>query len=185
MKIFWNLEIIHPEKREHIENCLIASNHISYFDPPFIGSIIPIEIFFLAKAELFENPILKILLPRFNTIPIRRGTIDRNAIKQAEKILTDGNSLLIFPEGTRKNVKVKAGVGKIAFQMQKNIIPVYIKNSDHFLACFLRKKKLQIVFGDKINISRFSNDDEKRIYYEIAEYTISKIYELENECKNS
>lgn len=184
MKNVWNLEIIHPENFSQINNCIIAANHISFFDPPFLGAIIPKEIYFLAKAELFKNPILKIVLPKLNAFPIRRGTIDRSAIMQAEKLLTQGNSLLIFPEGTRKNAKVKAGIGKIAFQMQKNILPIHIKNSDHLFLCFLRKKKLQIIVGNIIEINTFCGDDDKKTYQKIAEFTIQKIYELENECKN-
>jgi 1-acyl-sn-glycerol-3-phosphate acyltransferase len=184
MKVVWNLEITHPENFSQLHNCLIAANHISFFDPPFLGAVIPTEIYFLTKAELFKNPIMKFILPKLNSFPIRRGTIDRSAIMQAEKILSEGKSLMIFPEGTRKNAKVKAGIGKIAFQMQKNIFPIYIKNSNELLACFLRKKKLQIVVGNIIEIKNFHGEDEKKTYQEIAEFTIQKIYELENECKN-
>ncbi len=68
--------------------------------------------------------------------------------------------------------------------MQKNIFPMHIKNSNQLLACFLRKKKLQIVVGNMIEINSFHGEDEKNTYQEIAEFTIRKIYELENECKN-
>ena len=41
MKIFWKLQIINSERLSEISDCIIAANHISAFDPPFIGSIIP------------------------------------------------------------------------------------------------------------------------------------------------
>ncbi|MCD4818799.1 MAG: 1-acyl-sn-glycerol-3-phosphate acyltransferase [Candidatus Cloacimonetes bacterium] len=186
MKLLWNFKIINKERLLQIENCVIAANHISLFDPPFIGSIFPKEIHYLAKAELFKNKILGKIITYVNAIPIRRGTIDRNALNAVESLLNKGDSILLFPEGTRKSSKVKAGIGKITSETGKNILPVYIQNSDHLWQCFFRKKKLVIVIGEIIDITEFQNiEDRKDKYRKIAEHTLKKIYELKNECENS
>ena len=49
MKILWNLELINKERLLQIDNCVIAANHISLFDPPFIGSVFPKEIKYWEK----------------------------------------------------------------------------------------------------------------------------------------
>ena len=185
MKTFFGLKIIHMERISSIKNNLIAANHISWVDPPFIGSIFPFEIHYLAKAELFKNKFFGRLLEFLNSIPLRRGTIDRKAVEKAQQVLEKGHSLLLFPEGSRKVFKAKAGIGKIAYQMQKNIIPIYIHNSNQLWKCFLRKSNLQIVIGKPISISDFTEENKKKLYYEIAEYTLKKIYELKNDCSNS
>ncbi len=57
-KIFLGLKIENEERLADAQNCIIVANHISIFDPPFIGSLIPFEIHYLAKSEIFKNKIM-------------------------------------------------------------------------------------------------------------------------------
>ncbi len=183
MRVFWNYKIINDERFDSIEGSIIAPNHIHLLDPPFIGSALKKEIYILAKFELFKNPLFGKLLRHLNSIPIKRGKVDRTAIKTAQNALTNGHSLMIFPEGTRKSTNVKAGIGKIAFETQKNIVPIFIKYPSSWLKSFFRMDSLKIVIGKKILISQFKKTEKiKDTYREIAEFTMQKIRELENEC---
>jgi len=183
MLFFWNYKIINQDRMKSIKSSIIAPNHVSALDPPFIGSFCRIEIYILAKYELFQNPILGIIIRNLNAIPIRRGRIDRTAIQTAQKVLSDGYSLMMFPEGTRKSTTVKAGIGKIAFETQKDIVPVFIKYPSSMWKSFIRKESLKIVIGEKIKISQFEQAKKKTdTYREIAEFTMNRIKELENEC---
>lgn len=183
MIVFWGLEIINKERLNSVQNCIIAPNHVAAVDPFFIGSIIPVEIYYLAKVELFRNKVVGSILKFFNAIPVKRGMIDKAAIRFVTQVLNKGHSILIFPEGTRKSASVKSGVGKFAIQLKKDILPIYIKNSPYFWKCFLRKEKLKIVIGKKIKAESFSNLDEtKENYRSLAEFVLKKINELSNEC---
>jgi len=183
MKHLWHYKIIHKERIKNITNCILASNHISWFDPPFIGSIMPFEINYLAKSELFKNKLFGKLLAFLNVIPIKRGKVDRAAINRVEEKLASGQSILLFPEGTRKSNKVKAGIGKIAIQTGKDIVPIYMKNSNNFKKCISGKEKMKIVIGEKIKKEDYSNlDDSKDSYRYLANFIMDKINELENEC---
>ncbi len=183
MIVFWGLEIINKERLSSVQNCIIAPNHIAAVDPFFIGAIIPVEIYYLAKIELFKNKIVGSILKFLNAIPVKRGMIDKAAIRFVIRVLNKGHSILIFPEGTRKSASVKSGVGKFAIQLKKDILPIYIKNSPYFWKCFLRKEKLKIVIGEKITAESFSNLDEiKENYRSLAEDVLKKINELSNEC---
>ncbi len=183
MIVFWGLEIINKERLSSVQNCIIAPNHIAAVDPFFIGAIIPVEIYYLAKIELFKNKIVGSILKFLNAIPVKRGMIDKAAIRFVTQVLNKGHSILIFPEGTRKSASVKSGVGKFAIQLKKDILPIYIKNSPYFWKCFLRKEKLKIVIGEKITAESFSNLDEiKENYRSLAEDVLKKINELSNEC---
>lgn len=183
MIVFWGLEIINKERLSSVQNCIIAPNHIAAVDPFFIGAIIPVEIYYLAKIELFKNKIVGSILKFLNAIPVKRGMIDKAAIRFVIRVLNKGHSILIFPEGTRKSASVKSGVGKFAIQLKKDILPIYIKNSPYFWKCFLRKEKLKIIIGEKITAESFSNLDEiKENYRSLAEDVLKKINELSNEC---
>ena len=183
MKIFWKLKIINRERLTEISDCIIAANHISAFDPPFIGSIIPTEIHYLTKAELFKNKLLGAFLLFLNCIPVKRGRIDKHAITMVKLVLRKGHSILIFPEGTRKSSNVKSGIGKFAIEAKKDICPIYIHNSTNFLKCFLGKERLTIVIGEKIKATSFAEmESTKENYRNLANGVMEKVYGLKDEC---
>ncbi|MCF7919862.1 MAG: 1-acyl-sn-glycerol-3-phosphate acyltransferase [Candidatus Cloacimonetes bacterium] len=162
-------------------NCLICANHISANDPPFIGTIIPFKVNFLAKIELFRNPLMAKILWKVKAIPIRRGRIDRRALQEVEKRLAQGESIVIFPEGTRKSNKVKAGTGKFALEMKKDILPIYIENSNDVLGCIFGKKNLRITVGDFIKSESFQDmEATKENYQLLADEVMKKINELKD-----
>jgi len=182
MRVFWHLKIVHRERIKNACGCIFAANHISLFDPPFIGSVIPFPIGYLAKAELFKNKFFGNLLGKLGVIPIRRGAIDRKAIETAKKKLNEGNAILIFPEGTRKAAKVKSGIGKIAIQTGKDIQPIYLENSDKFFSCLIGKKRLKIVFGEIIKAAEFSDlEESKENYRKLSETVMERIRQLKDE----
>ncbi len=183
MKIFWKLKIINSERLSDISDCIIAANHISAFDPPFIGSVIPTEIHYLAKAELFKNKLAGAFLVFVNCIPVKRGRIDKAAITMVKLVLRKGHSILIFPEGTRKSSNVKSGIGKFAIEAKKDICPVYIHNSTNFLKCLFGKERLKIVIGEKIKASSFAElENTKDNYKSLANSVMEKVYGLKDEC---
>ncbi len=180
--IFMGLKIDNKQRLANAQNCIIVANHISALDPPIIGSIIPLEIHYLAKSELFKNKLFGNFLRSINVIPIKRGKIDKNAITSVQKLLSSGHSILIFPEGTRNGGKAKAGVGKFAIQMQVDILPIYIENSNDFLECLFRKKRLHIIVGEKYKYEEFSHFEDKRENYrELANTVYKKIMDIKNE----
>ncbi|MCK4632409.1 MAG: 1-acyl-sn-glycerol-3-phosphate acyltransferase, partial [candidate division Zixibacteria bacterium] len=52
---------------------ILASNHISYYDPPLVGSYISRNMYYFGKRELFKQPIIGAILRKVNTLPVRRG----------------------------------------------------------------------------------------------------------------
>ena len=137
---------------------IVASNHVAYVDPPFVGAVAPREFFYLAKAELFSNPLFGWLIKKYNAIPIARGAFDRRAILRAVELLKEGKVLLLFPEGTRNRgerfLEPKLGIGKIALEAGVPIVPAYIHNSGGLFASFFKRKRL--IIGFDIPISRTS-----------------------------
>jgi 1-acyl-sn-glycerol-3-phosphate acyltransferase len=129
-----------------VGGAIIAPNHISFFDPPLIGSIIKRKIFFMAKEKLFYVPILGYLIKRTNAFPIKKNDI--SSIKHSISLLKNGNLLLIFPEGTRKKKKkINKGIGMLSCNAKVPLIPVKIENTDNML----KFKKIIVRFKKPIN----------------------------------
>jgi 1-acyl-sn-glycerol-3-phosphate acyltransferase len=81
---------------------VIAANHLSHLDPPVVGSAIPRRrTYYFAASELFSNPIFGFIIRKCYAFPVRRGAADRNALKAAIELLSGGELLTMFPEGTR------------------------------------------------------------------------------------
>ncbi len=111
---------------------IIYANHISAFDPVVIACVLPRQVHFMAKVELFKNPILAWILKRAGGFPVKRGTADISAIKNSLRVLNEGGVLGMFPEGTRsKDGKLQEfthGIASIAHKSKAAIIPVAIVN---------------------------------------------------------
>jgi 1-acyl-sn-glycerol-3-phosphate acyltransferase len=180
MRHLWGCEVIHGERLSEAKSLIIASNHISWYDPPLIGAVIPYEIAYLAKAELFKNRLFRALITTLNAIPITRNAGDMKGITNAMNVLNSGKSLLMFPEGTRKGKNIKPGVGMFAMKMRKDILPLYIENSDRLMSCvFSSKRKIRIVVGEQIKAEYFAEwEENKESYQRLAEYVYGKIGEL-------
>ncbi len=122
---------------EHIPEggVILASNHRSFLDPFAIGCCLPRPIYFVAKQELFKNPALGWILNCLGAFPIKRGESDEESMDTARALLERGQAVVIFPEGTRIRTgslgSPKRGVGRIALQSGKPVIPIAVTNSEH------------------------------------------------------
>jgi 1-acyl-sn-glycerol-3-phosphate acyltransferase len=153
---------------------LLAANHSSVLDPPLIGSATDRQLSFLAKAELFDLPLLGGLIRRVNARPIRREGADPSALRTAMRVLEDGGALLIFPEGTRGDEGIirsaKTGAGMLAVLSGAAVVPVFIKGSGR---AWPRGRKLPrparvtVTFGTALRFEAERGADRKR-QYEIA-----------------
>jgi 1-acyl-sn-glycerol-3-phosphate acyltransferase len=186
-KMFFGYEICGAEKVPMTGGLLIAPNHVSMLDPPVVGTACPRELFFFAKQELFDLPVLGPIIRSLNAFPVRRETGDRSAIRAAFHVLRNNRSLLLFPEGTRsKNgmlQSAKSGIGMIALRNQVDIIPVAVQGT-YRIWRYLFQRRVRVVFGDPIAIQPFLDSplSKKKIYQEIGRLTIKRIKELQNDC---
>ena len=141
---------------------LLVSNHLSWFDPLFPANALWRKVHFLAKAELFKIPVFNWLITVLNAFPVKRGTIDRQALNRTLGVLNRGGVLLIFPEGTRSKTgqlqKLKPGVSLIAFQSRAAVIPTYILGSEKILppgGKMVRFPRIQVHFGPALNLNHY------------------------------
>ena len=109
---------------------IIASNHLHNFDPEVVGAVLPRNVFFMAKKELFTVRVVGGFIRFFGAFPVDRGAADRAALRYAVHLVEDGEALLMFPEGTRsltgKIEKVLAGAAFVAVRTGAPILPVAV-----------------------------------------------------------
>ena len=119
------------------ESFIMVANHGSLLDPPFLGHAIGRNISFMAKAELFDIPLLGFIIKSCGAYPVKRGIADKNTIKTACQKLSNNDCIGIFIDGTRqKNGRVnkpKQGAALLAFKNQKLLLPVAIINSHRLI----------------------------------------------------
>ena len=129
---------IHVKGLEHIPEkgpVLIVSNHQSYFDIPLLVKTIPLPMGFVAKLELKKLPVINRWMDLIECSYIDRKDMRQSlrAIKQAQKSLESGQSMVIFPEGTRSRKEAitafKPGSLKLAQKSGVPILPVAISGS--------------------------------------------------------
>ena len=128
--------LIYPLKHVGRENipegpAVVCANHSNYVDPVLVALAFGRKnmLQFMAKKELFKNPVVAKIFRSCGVIPVDRGETDMGAIRAAMKCLGSGGKILIFPEGTRSendNVEPKTGAVRIAAKMKAPIIPVYV-----------------------------------------------------------
>lgn len=80
---------------------LLICNHQSFFDPVLAALPLPRECSFMARDTLFLQPQFRRLISYLNAFPVRRGTADMAAMREAIRRLREGRAVVVFPEGTR------------------------------------------------------------------------------------
>jgi len=139
---FIQLKILNTFAEFHIEGVdnipingplIFVANHQAYVDPSLISVISPRKVNFVAKSEVFKFLPVAVLLKSYGAHPIKRNRLDLNFFRWAIKILNNGETLCLFPEGTRSNGILKKGLPGIvhlAVRSGVNIIPVGIEGTN-------------------------------------------------------
>jgi 1-acyl-sn-glycerol-3-phosphate acyltransferase len=155
---------------------IIASNHLSLNDPPLVGCSVPWAVYFMAKRELFDMPMMGWMFRQFNTFPVNRDGMDRKAMRMAIRLLSEGKTVLMFPRGTRvddeeDSFKFKNGIGMLSCMAQVPIIPCLVTNSN----MLHRLRKMTVSFAEPV----FPPEKyDKNTYGMMTESVIKKIKQL-------
>lgn len=127
---------------------VIACNHVTNFDVFPMQLSLPRPIFFMAKAELFKFPLMAIALPNLGAFPVYRGEKDAWAMRHARKVLEHGQTLGMFPEGTRNKGRgsgvAKTGTARMALETKSLIVPMVVTGTDQFFKHFPRRADVTV-----------------------------------------
>jgi 1-acyl-sn-glycerol-3-phosphate acyltransferase len=142
---------------------IVAINHTSALDPVFVACSKKVPpLHFMAKVELFKNPIVGWFIKHMYGFPVKRGKGDTSAIDYGVKIIEEGHVMAICPEGKRIKdkdgvpQKAKAGVAVIAKATGADVLPVAICCDGKIKA----GKKVVVSYGKLIKNSELGLDKE-------------------------
>src|SRR5688500_10389497 len=148
--------------REHVPEhgpVIFAANHRSFLDPFVIATIARRPMYYVAKEELFRNRVLGWWLNALGACPVRRGAGDADMLETAKAILERGDSVLIFPEGTRIRPgslgRPKRGVGRLALESGAPVVPVAVFGTEAIRKGWrIRPHKVRIRVGRPLTFPR-------------------------------
>ena len=178
-RIMFNIEIEGLENVPKSGAYVIAPNHLSNFDPPVLGSFLPVRMAYMAKDTLFKVPLFGKLITLLGAFPVRKGGNDLSAIKTAIKVLKSGKQLVIFPEGQRSRTpgvlsEGKQGAVMVAIKAGVGIFPVGINATYKF------RSKVVVKVGKYIDLSEYhgrkvSGEEMQKITDELIMPAISNL----------
>jgi 1-acyl-sn-glycerol-3-phosphate acyltransferase len=142
---------------------ILASNHRSNMDPVLLASAVKRPVAFMAKAELFVGP-LGWIMRWIGQFPVRRGGIDREALRRTDAVLARGSMLGLFPEGTRGDgtfAAVHPGLAYIVVRQHCPVLPVVIFGTERVRRRFgwlPFASPVRIVIGPAIDLPKSTSD---------------------------
>lgn len=150
--IFYSLARVNILGKENIPKTgayLIAINHVSLFEAPFILAFWPVAPEAVGAVDIWSRPGQSLLARLYGGIPVHRGEYDRKLIDRMLSALESGRPLVIAPEGGRSHTpgmrRALPGVAHVIDQAGVAVIPVGINGAtDDFLSSALRGKRPQI-----------------------------------------
>src|SRR5512135_2755890 len=96
-KVMFGFRVIGRDNLPKTGPVILASNHASYLDPPFVGTGAPRQVNFLAKEELFNRPWKRFIMRNWKAIPVRREQLDKAVLKTVLDRLKAGEGVGLFP----------------------------------------------------------------------------------------
>lgn len=138
---------------------VVAMNHISIYDPPFLASFWPEILEIMGASEVFDKPGQGQLVKLYGVMPVNRGEYERSLLEKIVRILKSGYPFLIAPEGGRSHVtamrRAHAGIGYIVDAAGVPVIPVgLVGTTDDFWHRAIRgeKPELEMRIGKPIHL---------------------------------
>lgn len=171
---------------------ILAANHVSFLDPPFLGLACRREVFYLGRDTLFRNPVAGWILRSWNCVPVNRQRGDIGAMRTVMRLLGEGQAVLMFPEGARSRdgrlQEARPGIGMIVARSGASVVPMRIFGTERALPCgasLPRPAQVSVVFGEPFSYklpADFENlrgDVLKEVYRQIGREIMRRIGALQ------
>jgi 1-acyl-sn-glycerol-3-phosphate acyltransferase len=158
-KLFTEWEVVGLENVPPDGPFISVSNHTHWLDPPLHLASLPRRLYPLVADKWRRRPVIGQLMASIDVIFIRRGEVDRRALRQAMAVLEQGKVLGIAPEGTRSETgamqRGRGGAAYIASSMGVPLLPVGVIGVEKALGELqrLRRPQVKVVIGQPFSLS--------------------------------
>jgi len=157
------IHVLGHENSNHAGGFLLASNHISHFDPFLLGLSVRRKVDWMTMAEFFRPPALGFFLRSIDAFPAKRDRADLKTIRTAIDRLKSGRIVGIFPEGGIRDgarsllegAPLRPGAATLAQIAEVPVVPCVILGTDRFYSknqwLPFRRTPVWIAFGKPIS----------------------------------
>ncbi|MDB5173960.1 MAG: plsC 2 [Phycisphaerales bacterium] len=180
MTIFFDLKVYGAYHVPKTGGALLVSNHQSYIDPILLALGLDRTLSYLAKSQLFKNPVFSWLIRSLNAFPVEQGAGDIGAVKESIARLQEGHMLNVFPEGSRTEdgemLPLEKGVALLIRRAKVPVVPAVITGSYEAWPKskkWIRPYPIRVVFGPPMDLA---NLDREQILARIDE-TLRRMYD--------
>lgn len=165
-RLAFRMRVVGRERVPRRGGLILVSNHLSYFDPPLLGTFTPRPVDWMAMEELFRNRPLAALIRILGAFPVNRQKADSTAVREAVRRLRAGRCVAIFPEGGIRlgadsalegDGTLKEGAVALARLAPAPLLPVYLEGTRapyRLTNWFFRRPTITIRFGEPFFIGR-------------------------------
>jgi 1-acyl-sn-glycerol-3-phosphate acyltransferase len=160
MRTLYRIEIRGAERVPATGAVILAANHESLADPWLLPLCTPRPVRYMAKAELWNIPLVGFILGKFGVFPVARGAGDRGAIGRAAELLEEGQVLGIFPQGTCLPFPDRhwyRGAAKLAIATGATIVPTCLVGTERAMRPGKFKigfPRIRILVGEPIEVAK-------------------------------
>ena len=163
---------------------IVASNHLSSWDPTVLSTAILRPITFMAKEELFRTPWGWLIFKALGAIPVNRGRSNLRTFRQAEGTLAKGKVVCLFPEGGRSREAAlrpgQVGVAYLALSTGAAVLPVGITGTENIpnILHFVTRPRITVDIGEVIPVRKSRGPMEREELAELTSLIMRRIAEL-------
>ena len=158
------------DKLDPRRSYVFAANHQSIYDIPIVFASLPFQLRIIAKASLGRIPFLGWHLQRTGHVLVDRSKPGAGTVKKMARLVADGHSLIVFPEGTRGTdgsvARFKGGSFVIALDAGLPIVPISITGSRHVMfkgQLMVRPGTVSLVVHDPIDTANVPRDQAREL----------------------
>ena len=183
LRILTRCKVTGKENVPQEGSLLVVANHLHAYDPAVLGISLGRKVIFMAKEELFHFRLRAYLLSGLGSFPVHRGKLDRQAIRQSEKVLANGLALAMFPEGSRSESTqlqlALRGSALIASRSGAPILPAAIIGTERLKGLgWISRPRIAVNFGKPFYLPKSGAKVTKEELLENTDFVMQRIAEL-------
>lgn len=167
---------------------ILAANHTAGIDPIVLQATTTHRLIgFLVEKKYYDVPVANWFMRLVHCVPVDRENPGRSFYSGCIKMLKQGGTLGIFPQGTferpgQASLEAKAGVGALALRTGAPVVPCHISGTRFYenpFRAFFSRHEVRVRFGPVIDLSAYAGrDKEKGVAEEVADLIMRKVFEL-------
>ena len=169
------------ERLDPSRSYVFAANHQSIYDIPILFASLPFQLRIIAKESLGRIPFMGWHLRRTGHVLVDRSKPGAGVVRMMQRLVADGHSLIVFPEGTRSTDgtvgRFKGGSFVVALQAALPVVPITVVGSRHVMfrgELMVRPGRVKVIVHEPIETANVPRDAAREFASSVREVVASR-----------